>query len=1016
MGEKLIIGPIDRGLRTDRTPFNIDNDSFPKLVNAYQWRGRVKRKRGTSKLGRLTRYFASLSTSYSSISTITLAAITGAGNFLSGAFAITTLSPNATIVPGSAIVTHVSTVYTDQGDGTFSPSGTINYATGAIAIVAEAGHAISATFLYYPELPAMGLRDLILQGRQFPGSLAFDTTYSYNISTASPYNIWDVSFYKNPPTSAYLINYVQKTVVTPTTWNGQNYQQFWTVNYQGALWATNGVNVPFSIANVGMQYASASTTPALTAATYVSPTSMTFTITGNPLVVGDFVFANEFTGSGTAGLNFQTGYVITAGNTFTVKFPYATIANATYTVGMLQYLTNRSSTTVDCLRWYDGDPTNGSATAPTLTGNLGWVNFAPPISEFAYVVSGLPQAQYYLVGAKMIVPFKNRLLFIGPVVQTSAAGSQVYLQDTVIYSQDGTPYYTASYTNEPSATVDTPTNPTIVFNALLVPSGQGATPCAYFEDQTGFGGFVATGLDMAINTPYPNRDVLIMGQDRWQSKLVFTGDDLDPFRFYTINSELGSGSTFSGIVMDEGVLTRGTRGFVITNETNANRFDLDILDQEFEIILLNNGSERICAQRDFINEWVYFTYLSDTSPYNFPNQTLQYNYRDKSWAIFNECYTTYGFFRPQTGFTWANIGTLYPTWEDWNEPWSAGTSELLQQQVIAGNQQGFIVIREKGTGETPSLAINAISGSTITCPNHCLDLNDFIVISGCIGTISQQVNGKTFQVSNITTDTFDVEPSLTSATYLGGGVITRLYIPEIITKQFPTSWNMGRKTRLGVQQYLFTTTPASQITLLIFLSQDSANAWNDSPIIPALNSVNDSLIYSTTLFTCPESTNLGLTPANINLNMVTAQNQAQTWHRMNTSLIGDTVQIGFTVSDELMTTFSPVGLPINITGATQANPCVLTIATQSSAPYGAGTLIQINGVSGMTQLNYVPTQNNLYNVITSDTTTVTIEVDSSAFGMYISGGTTTQVSYLNQTAEIEFHGAILDVSPSMWLA
>ncbi len=34
--------------------------------------------------------------------------------------------------------------------------------------------------------------------------------------------------------------------------------------------------------------------------------------------------------------------------------------------------------------------------------------------------------------------------------------------------------------------------------------------------------------------------------------------------------------------------------------------------------------------------------------------------------------------------------------------------------------------------------------------------------------------------------------------------------------------------------------------------------------------------------------------------MVTAPSQEQTWHRMNTSLIGDTVQIGFTMSDAQM--------------------------------------------------------------------------------------------------------------------
>src|SRR5574337_1092632 len=56
MGEKIVVGPVNKGLKTDRTPFIIDNDSFPYLVNAYQWRGRVKRKRGTSLLGQLSRF------------------------------------------------------------------------------------------------------------------------------------------------------------------------------------------------------------------------------------------------------------------------------------------------------------------------------------------------------------------------------------------------------------------------------------------------------------------------------------------------------------------------------------------------------------------------------------------------------------------------------------------------------------------------------------------------------------------------------------------------------------------------------------------------------------------------------------------------------------------------------------------------------------------------------------------------------------------------------------------------
>jgi hypothetical protein len=116
----------------------------------------------------------------------------------------------------------------------------------------------------------------------------------------------------------------------------------------------------------------------------------------------------------------------------------------------------------------------------------------------------------------------------------------------------------------------------------------------------------------------------------------------------------------------------------------------------------------------------------------------------------------------------------------------------------------------------------------------------------------------------------------------------------------PFAWSQGRKTRIGVQQYLLSTTDQGQVTINIYLSQNNDTPWNIGPIVPAPNSQNNSLIYSSLLYTCPESTNLGLTPYQINLNNPLAQVQAQTWHRLSTSLIGDTFQFEITLNDEQM--------------------------------------------------------------------------------------------------------------------
>lgn len=897
MGEKIVVGPIDRGLRNDRTAFNIDNDSFPMLINAYQWRGRVKRKRGTSLLGRLERYFNSLSSAYNSGSTTITLNGSGSGNLLTGF----SLQSNGNIVPGSVTITAPGpNVYTDPAmDGTLSPSGTINYATGAITILAQANNAVSVVFRYYPDLPVLGLEDLELSTNAFPGTLGFDTTYAYNLSTTLPYNIYSVSFYKNLATATYT-GYVQKSVWTPVTWNSQDYQQMWTVNYQGSLWASNGVTVPFNPANVGMQY---KPIVAVTVNSGGPPAIVNLQITAHGLVVGDFLFINEV--ATTTGINFQTGYVttVTDANNVIVEFPNATIATSG-TGGIAQYLTNRSDTTKDCIRWYDGDPTNGSATSPTFVAGKGWVNFCPPLSRADFSISDLPPDQYYLAGAKMIFPFKDRLLFIGPVVQTSTPGSQIYLQDTVIYSENGPPYYTASFTGDPSLA-------TTVFNPILTPTNQSAAPVSYWSDQTGFGGFIQAGINQPITTVSPNEDVLIMGFSKnLQTRFVYTGNDILPFNFFSVNSELGSASTFSTINMDNGVITRGDRGYIISSQVAVNRIDIPIPDEVFQIKLTDNGSERMTAQRDYINEWIYFTYSSNQNTWKFPTRTLQYNYRDNSWALFYESYTTYGQFRKQTGYTWATIGQIFPTWASWNEPWNAGSSTLLQPQVIAGNQQGFVLIRDEGTGEGESLYIQSFSNSQVTSPNHCLEVGDYITISGCLGTVASSVNGKIFSVATVTTNTFVLNPPIPAGlTYSGGGLIKEMYVPLIQTKQFPVAWGLGRKTRIGVQQYLLTATYNSQITLQIYLSQNSDYPYNTGPIVPANNVDNGSLIYSSILYTCPESANLGLTPANTNLQMISnidssgttaSSPQAQIWHRVNTSLIGDTVQLGFTMSDEQM--------------------------------------------------------------------------------------------------------------------
>lgn len=1230
MSSKIVVGPIKKGLKNDVLPFNIDNDSFPKLLNAYQWRSRVKRKRGTVLLGRLRRPLSSgqigttdgggafsgtifsLAGVQGSITAITnanpgqvtsanhnlsngdLILITGVGGMtqVNGlTFTVTVVNTNAftigvntiafgvyttggtwelvaesnaSVQPGSLSITINTQTFSDQNSdgviiqqtgvgyvttitnitlptstsatlsiaahnftagqtvyvsgvngmteinggyyviasttagsitvttpinsawGAYTSGGTakrvagsINYATGALTVQTTpvlAGTAVTINFSYFPDLPVMGLEDLVIPTNAFPGTLAFDPVYSYNINTTSPFTIFNVTYYKNPSAVSPTVapGYTPKAANTPFTWNGQDYQQFWTTNYQGALWATNGIEVPFDTTNIGMQFKPIVTTTIVAAG---PPARVTLQITAHGLILGDFVFVNEVLT--TTGINYQTGFVdtVTDANNVIVQFPTSTVAN-NGTGGIAQYLTNTADPTKDCIRFYDGAPVS-SATPPVFITDHGWVNFMPPLilaPETIFSIADQIPGQYYLVGAKALLPFKDRLVAFGAVIQTST-GVPIYLQDTIIFSQNGTPYYTVTFpysTVSPTASVLA----TAVYKSMLLPANQTATANAWFENIPGYGSFQTIGLEEPITTVVNNEDVLIIGFTNHQVRLVYTGNDILPFNFYIINGELGSSSTFSSINMDRGAISIGPRGIIITSQTSAQRIDLEIPDQVFQFNLANNGRERVTAQRDYISEWIYFSYSPADALDYFPEQTLFYNYRDNSWGIFNECYTTYGQFRRQSGQTWDDL-TEFP-WSAWTDPWDSGEQTLFQPEIIGGNQQGFVLIRDEGTDEDPSGYIENIDASSVvTSPHHNLNDGDFIIITGVLGTIADGVNGKIFSIASPGVNTFTLNPTVPSGTYLGGGVFTRLYRPEVQTKQFPMAWDMGRKTRIGSQQYLLTKTGISQITLLIFLSQDSSDPFNDGPVIPNANVTNSGLIYTTVLYTCTESTNLGLTQANSSLMMLApGQPQAQIWHRVNTSLLGDTVQLGFTLSDAQMRTYSDVGEVLSITNATQANPCVLTVMNSLTT----GTNVKITGVQGMTQLNgnyytitaqtsttltinvdstnftayrgkgfvtpaisaatqaaqlvitisnnlaigslvrisdvrgMIELNGNVYLIKNKTDTTLTLGVDSTAFSAYVSGGIATPVAPVFQFDEIELHGMVLHVSPSQLLA
>ena len=212
--DPLHIGGPKEGLVSQYPDHLLANDAFPQMLNAYTWRGKIVRKPGNRLIGRLRR----------SLTAQSLGNTDGSGSFSGNIKSILSLETNAEIEEGFQI--HVgASLYTDNGDGTLSPNGAINYSTGAVSFsAAPTTTAVTIDFAYFPTLPSMGLRLRELSSINFEETVAFDTKYAYIFSTGQ----W-------------------QEFIPGTTWSGTDSDFFWSTNYwQDAannrlFWVTNNV-------------------------------------------------------------------------------------------------------------------------------------------------------------------------------------------------------------------------------------------------------------------------------------------------------------------------------------------------------------------------------------------------------------------------------------------------------------------------------------------------------------------------------------------------------------------------------------------------------------------------------------------------------------------------------------------------------------------------------------------------------------------------------------------------------
>ncbi len=392
--------------------------------------------------------------------------------------------------------------------------------------------------------------------------------------------------------------------------------------------------------------------------------------------------------------------------------------------------------------------------------------------------------------ARIILPFKDRLILLNTIEDISAS-SRLFAQ-RCRFSQNGDPLDAAN---------------------------------GWLEDQPGRGGYIDAPTKEAIISAEFLRDRLIVFFERSTWELVYTGNQVLPFVWQKINTELGAESTFSIVPFDQVVLGVGNVGIHACNGANVERIDNKIPDEVFDIHNENEGVQRVYGIRDYKVEMVYWAFPSQDANTTFPDRVLVFNYRTGTWALNDDTITCFGYFQNPNDITWQSTNL---TWEEFIDQWNSGTLQALFRQVIAGNQEGFTFLIEPDTAANcPALQITnaTISGNivTLTIINHNLHVDEYIYIENMQGMTG--LNGIIWQINSTpTANTLTIETTAAAGTYTGGGTIARVSNIDIRTKQFNFYNNVGCNVYIPKVVFYVDRTAEGEITANVYVS--SADDYN----------------------------------------------------------------------------------------------------------------------------------------------------------------------------------------------
>lgn len=485
--------------------------------------------------------------------------------------------------------------------------------------------------------------------------------------------------------------------------------------------------------------------------------------------------------------------------------------------------------------------TNFKFTAGGSTSLADKLRYLSSANEWTFFTPTVNSGGTTLYTCRVVLPFKDRLLALNTVEDISGAGTLQQFANRCRFSQNG--------------------NPVDATNAWL-------------EDTGGRGGYLDAPTKEQIISAQFLKDRLIVFFESSTWELVYTGNEILPFRWQKINTELGVESTFSVIPFDEVVLGVGNLGIHACNGASVQRIDQKIPDLAFAIKNESEGVLRVQGVRDYKIEQVYWSYPDTTQTTVYPTQVLVYDYTTGNWAINDDSITAFGYFQNQSSLTWAN---WKETWAESTWTWGSGTIQSQFPQVLAGNQEGFVFIANPVNSfrNASALQVTQVASNVLTIVDNNLQQDAYIKLDNINGVTfynSSGVAATIFRITKIDGNEVTIDAFSVSGTYTGGGTVGRISQPMVLTKQYNFFNDIGTNMTVNRLDVLVDRTTDGEIT------------------IQSLASSSDQILESLVMETKPYDVTY----------YPLEQTQTRLWHTVYPNLNGEVAQFKITLSDTQM--------------------------------------------------------------------------------------------------------------------